>query len=201
MNVIASIGSGNRLRLVTTPISGWFGCAGERGPGVAIWLALARHLAANPVADTRFIFAAFTGHELDGTGSRDFVRRHAPKPEEVEDWLALGAGIATYNYDFSGSAPVNTGGLYLGRFLMTNAESFVTPLTGPFAAIPGLTPLLTANPIGEMGYFAAQGYHVWGVGGNSEFHHQPRDLPDVTGPTILEEAARAFAAALSAIGN
>ena len=41
-NVVARIERGPRWIVVTTPISGWFGCGGERGPGVALFLGLAR---------------------------------------------------------------------------------------------------------------------------------------------------------------
>ena len=41
-DVIARLDRGRRMIMVTTPSSGWFHCAGERGPGIALWLALAR---------------------------------------------------------------------------------------------------------------------------------------------------------------
>ena len=46
--------------IVTTPISGWFTCAGERGTGLAVALALATELAEQrPV-----LFVGTTGHEI-----------------------------------------------------------------------------------------------------------------------------------------
>src|SRR5262245_26830435 len=41
-NVIARVDQGKDLVVVSTPQSGWFRCAGERGPGIALFLGLAR---------------------------------------------------------------------------------------------------------------------------------------------------------------
>ena len=48
-NVVGYLGEGDFSRpvVVTTPISGWFHCAGERGTGIAIALELAKSLARN----------------------------------------------------------------------------------------------------------------------------------------------------------
>jgi hypothetical protein len=50
-NVIGRLGDGpDRDRiLLTTPLSGWFRCAGERGTGIAVMLAVAERLAAEGV--------------------------------------------------------------------------------------------------------------------------------------------------------
>src|ERR1035437_6170150 len=41
-NVYGTIGHGDKYIVVSTPISGWFTCGGDRGSGIAIWLALAK---------------------------------------------------------------------------------------------------------------------------------------------------------------
>ena len=46
-NLVARLDRGAaRTLIVTTPRSGWFTCAAERGSGVAAWMSLARWLAA-----------------------------------------------------------------------------------------------------------------------------------------------------------
>src|SRR6185312_9725361 len=45
-NVVARLAGPGKPLVLSTPKSGWFHCAGERGSGIAIWLGLARHLAA-----------------------------------------------------------------------------------------------------------------------------------------------------------
>ncbi|HJQ57084.1 MAG TPA: hypothetical protein VJ890_09275, partial [Vineibacter sp.] len=70
-NVIGRMGSGDGAPLViTTPLTGWFTCAGERGTGIAVALELASQLAAEmPVA-----VIATTGHELENYGIRQQLK-------------------------------------------------------------------------------------------------------------------------------
>ena len=95
--MIARLDRGRRTIMVTTPSSGWFHCAGERGPGIALWLALARWAAQRKSA-VSYQFVASSGHELDGVGLREFMRREPPRQADLLCWLHLGAGIATYDY-------------------------------------------------------------------------------------------------------
>src|SRR5262249_16889843 len=41
-NVIGRLSKGEKLIVISTPQSGWFRCAAERGPGIALFLGLAR---------------------------------------------------------------------------------------------------------------------------------------------------------------
>ncbi|MBW1813842.1 MAG: hypothetical protein JRJ39_09260, partial [Deltaproteobacteria bacterium] len=63
-NVLGVLQRGEKWIVVTTPSSGWFSCGGERGPGVALFLGLARW-AANMNTKHSLIFIANSGHELD----------------------------------------------------------------------------------------------------------------------------------------
>ncbi|MEJ2131376.1 MAG: hypothetical protein P8Y95_07100, partial [Gammaproteobacteria bacterium] len=95
--VVGRIFRGPRTFVVTTPYSGWFRCAGERGPGVALWIAVALW-AQSRETDASWVFAASSGHELGGIGIRHFLDHLAPPPERVASWLHLGAGIGTYAF-------------------------------------------------------------------------------------------------------
>ena len=54
--------------------SGWWGCASERGGGLACWLEIMRAMcAARPVRDT--LFLASSGHELGHLGLDAFIQR------------------------------------------------------------------------------------------------------------------------------
>ena len=99
--VIRKLTRGKKLVVVTTPSSGWFHCAGERGPGIALWLGLARW-AARQKSDLSYQFVASSGHELHGAGIEEFMRREPPPRDSVLCWLHLGAGIATYDYKKTG---------------------------------------------------------------------------------------------------
>ena len=76
---------------VTTPLSGWFGCASERGSGVAIALDLAARLAETNTVTV----VACSGHELDHLGLHawlgDAATRGAVPSGPV---VHLGASIA-----------------------------------------------------------------------------------------------------------
>src|SRR5213078_1203191 len=53
--------------VVMTPRSGWWGCASERGGGLACWLEIMRAMRdARPVRDV--LFVASSGHELGHLG-------------------------------------------------------------------------------------------------------------------------------------
>jgi hypothetical protein len=79
--------------VVSTPRSGWFICAGERGPGVAVWLALARW-APKALQAYNLAFVCNTAHEYEYLGADQALQAIAPKPEVTAMWLALGANVA-----------------------------------------------------------------------------------------------------------
>ena len=87
----------SRTLVVSTPRSGWFTCAGERGPGIAVWLHLARWAAANlKTVDLEFL--ATSGHEYENVGGATYLRAMAPKPDRVALWLHLGANVAARDW-------------------------------------------------------------------------------------------------------
>ncbi|MGZ5103044.1 MAG: hypothetical protein ACXWHB_02000, partial [Usitatibacter sp.] len=60
--------------VVSTPRSGWWQCAGERGGGIACWLESIRAVAAaRPERDV--VCVAFSGHETGFIGIDDFLAR------------------------------------------------------------------------------------------------------------------------------
>ncbi len=73
--------------VITTPLTGWFGCAGERGTGIAIALELARELA----TERPVVLVATTGHEIGFIGMHDYLARSKIDACAV---LQLGASVA-----------------------------------------------------------------------------------------------------------
>lgn len=94
-NVLATI-TGSDAELapigIVTPKSGWFTCAAERGGGIAVFLALAESLAAEPPRRTVHLLAS-SGHELDFYGIRSYARTHREHIAGAAAWLHLGASI------------------------------------------------------------------------------------------------------------
>jgi len=73
--------------VVTTSLTGWFACAGERGTGIAVLLEVAAAVA----ADLPVLVVATTGHELGFVGLHDYLGRGGITPRAV---LHVGAGLA-----------------------------------------------------------------------------------------------------------
>jgi hypothetical protein len=195
-NVIARVDRGKELIVVSTPQSGWFRCAGERGPGIALFLALARWASRRP-SGASFLFVSTSGHELGGLGMRAFQKELAPAPERVLCWLHLGAGIATYSWDETPAGLRILREADPKRSLMTSRD-LAPLLTSTFAGLPGLTPTVD-RAVGEFEFMLKAGYKTFGIAAGHRFHHTPADSPEMTGPEVLEPVGRALINTLEAI--
>ena len=192
-NVVGTLERGPRWVVVSTPISGWFGCGGERGPGVAMWLALARW-AAESDSNLSFLFVGTSGHELDYMGAHHFAASGvAPSPADVVVWLHLGASIGTRLWEGSGSgwrplATRNPGNL-------VGSPELAPILEAAFEGVPALTPR-SGESKGELRVVLEHGYRAFGFYGGHPWFHTPRDVAESTEPAFLEPIARAVVQAL-----
>ncbi|MCZ7529101.1 MAG: M28 family metallopeptidase [Acidimicrobiia bacterium] len=161
--------------VVTTPLSGWFTCAGERATGIAVALETATELAA---AGLSVLVVATTGHELGHLGAKAWLRADPVEPRVV---LHCGASLA---------AGVVTNGvceLSEARIAMTNVEpGRLDRLAEILArvritAIPG-----PATWGGEGEEWRRFGVPLLSLSGGFEGFHSPDDLPNaVTTPAAL----------------
>lgn len=195
-NVIARLDRGKELIVVSTPQSGWFRCAGERGPGIALFLGLARWASRRP-SGSSFLFVSTSGHELGGLGMRAFHKELAPPPERVLCWVHLGAGIATYSWDETPSGLKRVQEPDSRRSLMTSPD-LVPVLSATFAGLPGLTPVV-GRPLGEFELMIKAGYRTFGIAAAHRFHHTSADSPEMTGAEILEPVGRALVNSLESL--
>jgi len=195
-NVIARVDRGKELIVVSTPQSGWFRCAGERGPGIALFLGLARWASRRP-SGASFLFVSTSGHELGGLGMRAFLKELAPPPERVLCWVHLGAGIATYSWEETPAGLKRLREPDSRRYLMTSRD-LVPMLTTTFAGIPGLTPVVD-RAVGEFELMMKAGYRIFGIAAGHRFHHTPADSPETTGADILEPVGRALVNSLESV--
>ncbi|WP_249341238.1 MULTISPECIES: hypothetical protein [unclassified Sphingomonas] len=118
---------------VSTPRSGWYGCAGERGGGVAAWLWLARW-ASKAVTGHNLAFICNSGHEYENLGAAEALKATAPRPEDTHFWLHLGANVAAQDWhDLTGQV---LPGIDTQRYL---------------SVTPGLLPLARAIFAGHVG--------------------------------------------------
>src|SRR5207253_2524983 len=80
--------------IVTTPRTGWWQCACERGGGMAGWLEVARSVErARPATPVWFI--AFGGHELGHLGSSRLFETQPELPKRAKAWVHFGANLGS----------------------------------------------------------------------------------------------------------
>lgn len=177
-NLVARIDRGRgRWLVVSTPRSGWTQCGGERGPGIAAFLELARH-AASHWKEHDLLFLCNSGHEYENLGAEHAIERSAPAPAQTAFWLHLGANVAARDWHEAGA----TGLLPLPsadpqRFLMTS-QPLVERARHLFAEHAGLEMAypVSAGASGELANIAAAGYpRIAGIFGAHRFHHVAED--------------------------
>ena len=197
-NVVARRPGRGKPVVISTPKSGWFHCAGERGSGIAIWLGLARWLA---TTEMPVVLLAASGHEFDGYGGALFARTLAPKPADTALWVHIGANVAGYDFALQQGRIVRQAGPPAQRLLAVS-EPLLSAAAKAFAGQVGYAEPFDIDKRkapGEIAHFQELGYGpLIGMVSASPLHHTRRDLPDVTGPEMLEPVARGLAALIAA---
>ncbi len=181
--------------LLTTPLTGWFTCAGERATGIAVLLELVARLRDLPLR-----IVATGGHELDFLAAKRWVeanRHHVPAAI-----FHVGASVAVVEPNSAdGSNAGNARPLATTRLALTNlgsdAASDITTAMGP----AGLNLTCDADTfIGEGATFSAIDAPLLSTTGAGLDFHTPEDLPHrATTPEALTAVADAFTAAARAL--
>ncbi|MBT9444628.1 MAG: hypothetical protein IV086_02895 [Hyphomonadaceae bacterium] len=185
--------------VMSTPRSGWTLCAGERGPGIAVWLALARWA---PSALTRYNLAVVcnSGHEYENLGAGHLLDSIAPPPSRTALWLHLGANVATRDWHEAQGRLLPLPSADAQRYLVTSDDLLPAARTA-FAGQAGLEhPYpVSAGAAGELANVIGAGYRrVAGVFGAHRFHHVAGDDMSVIEPALIARAAESFRALLIA---
>jgi len=199
-NILAKIGSGKQYVVISTPISGWFRTGGERGPGIAIWLGLAKWAKENisQFPDYTFIFTGNSGHELNILGASAFLDKAAPKPEETKLWIHLGAAVAVKEWKEENGKWVLTDsvdskrGIYYSSSL---ANSFETAFEHIQAKkVKGLEDNKDSiKPGGEGALYHEHGYNkLVSIAYAHRLHHVKTDDENTTSPELLLELEKAL---------
>jgi hypothetical protein len=196
-NVVARLGAGKGPAIVvSTPMTGWYSCVCERGPGIANFLALARTVAAEKLPGD-FVFVATAGHEIGHGGMELFLKQGAPPPKDTLVWVHFGASNACYAWTAGpqGFAREDRVDDALRSIVLSPSA---TVLVGEnFAAIKANRFVAEKQAVGELRDVHAAGYqNLFGMAGLHRFFHTPTDDIRTTSPEILEPVARAFAAAV-----
>lgn len=182
-NVLGYFGDAERHNplVITTPLTGWFRCAGERGTGIAVALEVATRLA----ADFPVLFVGTSGHEIGYLGVKDFIRGHRHlRPRGV---VFVGASVGS-------GAPDEDGNLKLTprRVITTASLSGFGPLT-PMLESANLSLRQDDDArswAGEICEWTGYGVPLLSVRGRSPLFHTPDDLPQQsTSPQLMELAS------------
>jgi hypothetical protein len=186
-NVIARRVRGANWIVISTPVSGWFHATAERGPGVAIFLALAARLAAAAPCDSIALIAT-SGHETGYGGMAAALDAGLlPPPATTRAWIHLGAGLAAYDQERRGPEPT--------RYLLATPP-LANVSRRAFAGVAGYEapyPLDRQTALGETEVVVARGYpNVVGAVSAHAFHHSRNDRRDRTSGALLVPVAAGF---------
>ena len=191
-NVIGRAGAGpDRERLLlTTPLSGWFRCAGERGTGIAVMLAVAERLAAEGVP---LLLNGNSGHELVDLGAHRFVET-GPAARGI---FHFGASIASC--EDGDREPRLASGVVVRASIPEPAgdlERAFAPLGKTPIAIPAADRANPASWVGEARAWCTLGLPLVSMAGGFPLFHTPEDIPErATTPALLDHV---YGAALAA---
>lgn len=200
-NLIGGLERGAERRLVvSTPRSGWFGCMGERGGGIAIWLGLARWAAQSARLDLTFV--ATSGHEYENLGGHAFLASDLAPPREASTlWTHLGAAVAARDWHEAGERLSPLPSVDPQRFLVARRD-LVEPLRQACRGQAGLEAVYddAAGAGGELGEIFAAGYlRAFGVFGAHRFHHARNDDMRCVDAEHVAAAGQTLLAAIRAL--
>jgi hypothetical protein len=199
-NVVGTIGDGpasgsgpgsgaapGPATLVTTPLSGWFRCAGERGTGIAVALEVARRLAERgPV-----VVAGTSGHELQGAGQAHLMERLAALAMRPSGVLHVGASAAAGEGEPLRLAATRWAGGWVGADRRGELAAHVERL-GARAILPA-TPEEAGRReswLGEAQAWSQLGVPLLSIAGAFPLFHTPGDVPAAaTTPALLAHVA------------
>ena len=167
--------------VVMTPRSGWWGCAAERGGGIACWLEIMRSFASQrPGRDV--VFLASSGHELGHLGLKSFLQEQPDLLADASSWIHLGASIGAR---LSPTPKLQSSDREMLQIASVHLSSQIQD--GMAVATPG------ARPGGEAGTIHGDGVrYVSVVGGHALFHHEPDHWPEAVDSNSVAGYAAAF---------
>ena len=185
VNVVAAVSGNDKSAapvIVMTPRSGWWGCASERGGGIACWLEIMRAMRdAKPVRDV--LFVASSGHELGHLGIDSFIVRRPGIVPTAKAWIHLGANIG------AAQGPGNN---------VQASDDEMEAMLGEAMTKAGLT-IDNRRPRGLPPRGEAENVHRGGgrymslIGNNALFHNRSDLGPDVIDAEVIARFARVFA--------
>jgi hypothetical protein len=182
-----------RWLVVSTPRSGWFTCAGERGSGIAAWLWLARW-ARGTATGYNLAFVCNSGHEYEYLGATEALKALAPAPADTHFWLHLGASVASRDWHEFPTPWRALPNVDPQRYLSISPP-LVALAAEVFRGQLGYeTPYSSAQlAAGELVEIIAAGYSsAAGVFGGHRYHHVADDDARCVSPVSIAQTAAGF---------
>ncbi len=171
-NIIARFGD-NSIQapiVITTPISGWFECAGERGTGVALAIALAQLL--SKTGPVELVLAS--GHELGYLGGFEYTNTLIAAPSAV---IHLGSCLATHGAKLEARSNV-AGSAFDALNKILQRENIVLNKVSK--------PCLRTDWFGEAECWSHLNCPMISIAGNNQVFHTPEDrIETVTNESTL----------------
>lgn len=175
--------------VLTTPLSGWFMCAGERGTGIAVLLGMLERLEDRPV-----LVVATGGHELGWFGATRWVDNADVTPSTS---IHVGASIAVL--EPGDGADRELAGT---RFALTSVPDRSGELAEALAAARLNLRTEAESWVGEGQPFSQLSGPLLSMSGAGLDFHTPQDTPErATSPDALETALEAITAATLVLDN
>ncbi|MBO6763870.1 hypothetical protein [Maricaulis sp.] len=193
-NLVGTLDRGRgRWLVVSTPRSGWFTCAGERGGGIAAWLHMARWTSRH-AQDFDLSFVCNSGHEYQYLGAEELLHNVVPPPGETAFWLHLGANLAARDWHSGVGARRPLPGTDSQRYLVVSPH-LVPAAAEEFAGLSGLEAPYSSEELsaGELTNVIEAGYApVAGIFGVHQFHHVADDDARCVSAAAVTETTLAF---------
>ncbi len=202
-NVVAKLNRGAAETIVvSTPMTGWFTCACERGSGIAVFLALARTVGVTQ-PNVNVVFVATAGHEVGHGGMEIFLHANPPPPEHTLAWIHIGASVACYDFVRNADRKWVTEKKLDLRRLLTSSVSTASLTDAAFKGQPFNRAVTTDKaPPGELReVWGAKYQNFFGIAAGHRFFHNPTDSVAVTGPEILEPVARGLVTVVATLAE
>jgi hypothetical protein len=189
-NLIARLERGPHWLALSTPRTGWFTCAAERGNGLVAFLELAEW-AARRFPELSVLALNTGGHEYMFVGTHDSVDAW-PAPADTKLWVHLGSAMAGRDMITVGGRPTVLDSADSHRILMTTADLIgdakrcfggLTGLEAPREMLQGAGELSTVIDRGYRSAFAVLGVHSW--------FHTEKDTIETTSAELLSPVIEA----------
>jgi hypothetical protein len=184
--------------VVSTPRSGWFGCAAERGSGLAVWLWLAGRLA-KTTRGVNLEFLATSGHEYEYFGGERYLAEAAPHPDATRLWVHIGASAAARDWHELGRLlPLPSAD---SQRVLTATADILPSTRQAFQGVSGLEATYLADKVmagGELTNVLNAGYRTaMGLYGIHRYFHTASDDLRCTSGELVWPVAAAFQAAIA----